>query len=225
MSTLRIQTLLKLLILSSTALFWYNAVAQSAQEDAQTLVAQAVKTVEAFTADEHMQDFRDHFKQARAVLIVPRSIKAGFIFGVSGGTGLMMARNEAGGWNGPAFYDVGGGSVGLQAGAQVSEIIILIMTDKGLESMLDTKFKFGGTAGVTIGVGAGAGKAVDIIGYARTKGAFGGLSLDGGAVEPRPELSSGFHGAELSNQAILIDGKGNSAAVAELRSALVKAAQ
>jgi lipid-binding SYLF domain-containing protein len=199
-----------------------------AQEDAnpQQIVEQAAKSVSAFAAAQEMQGFRDNLKNARAILIIPRSVKAGFIIGVSGGYGAMMARNSAGGWNGPAFYNAGGGSVGLQAGAKVSEIIMLVMNDQALEKMLEAKIKFGGGVSVAIGVGAGAGTDVkaDVLAYSRSAGAFGGVSLEGGIVEPLTATNAGYYGQELSAGDILIDAKAGGDKAADLRSALDAAA-
>jgi lipid-binding SYLF domain-containing protein len=204
----------------------HNAYAQDSATDAQQLVDQATQSVQAFTSEPSMQDFRDRLKSAKAVLIVPRSIEVGFILGASGGSGVMLARNSGGGWNGPAFYSAGGGSVGLQAGAKVSELILLIMNEQALSKMLEGKLKFGAGAGVTVGIGAAASTNInaDVLGYALSKGAFGGVSLEGGGVEPKPEVNSAYYGKNLSAKDILLDGKAGKQKAVELRAALEKAA-
>ena len=105
------------------------------------------------------KDFPDAAKQmpgAQGVLIMPELVQGGFILGAAGGRGALMARNGAREWSPPAFYGMGSGSLGLQIGAKVSEIVFIIRTEKGLNAILDHKFKFGAEAGVTmvaIGIG------------------------------------------------------------------------
>ena len=203
------------------ALFVHNVHAQE-EANPQKIVEQATKSVSAFATAKEMQYFRDHLKNASAVLIIPRSVEAGFIVAMSGGYGAMMARNGDGGWNGPAFYRAGAGSVGLQAGAKVSEIIMLVMNDPALEKLLKSKLKLGGALSVALGVGAGTGADVnaDILVYSRSAGVFGGVSLEGGALDPLPEVNGRYYGQELSAKDILIDGKAGADKAAELRSAL-----
>jgi len=207
------------------ALFVHNTHAEE-QTRPQKIVAQASNSVAAFGAAENMQDFRDHLKNAHAVLIVPRSVKAGFIFAGSGGYGVMMARNDSGGWNGPAFFVAGSGSIGLQAGASVSQVIMLVMNGAALERMFDSKVKLGGAASVTAGIGGGAGAAFtgDVLVFSRSAGVFGGVSLEGGSVESRTALNSSYYGRDFSARDILIEGKAGADKAAELRSALNTAA-
>jgi lipid-binding SYLF domain-containing protein len=217
--------LLKLAMLSCLAMALNHAWAQDGAIEAQQLVDQATQSVQNFTAEPSMQKFRDDLKNAKAILIVPRSIEVGFIIGGSGGSGVMLARNSGGGWNGPAFYSAGGGSVGLQAGAKVSELILLIMNEQALGKMLEGELKFGAGAGVTVGIGAAANTNIeaDVLGYALSKGAFGGVSLEGGLVESRPELDSAYYGKALTAKDILISGKAGKKKAVALRSALQKA--
>jgi lipid-binding SYLF domain-containing protein len=132
------------------------------RDDAQARVDAAEQTLTNFTRDPDMTWFRDHVGQAKALLISPRILQAGFIFGGSGGEALVIARNRGGaGWSSPAFYHMGTGSVGLQAGAQASETVALVMTDKALNSLLSNSFKLGGDVSVAagpVGVGAGHGR-------------------------------------------------------------------
>lgn len=190
--------------------------------DPNRLIEQSVKTVSAFASAEEMQHFRDHLKNASAVLIFPESSKVGFIVGISTGFGAMMARDGSGGWNGPAFYTLAGGSVGFQGGAKVSEMIMLVMNEPALEKMLESKLKLGGSASVTIGVGGGAAANMraDVLVFSRSKGVFGGVSLEGGSTGPNKDANSSYYGQELSARDILIDGKGGADKAAELRSAL-----
>ena len=92
-----------------------------------------------------MHWLRNNFKRAKAVLIAPQITRAGLIIGGSGGRAVVLGRNaKTGKWAGPAFYVLVTGSVGFQAGVSVSETVSLVMTEKGLDSLLSSSFKFGG---------------------------------------------------------------------------------
>lgn len=148
------------------------------------LVAEARTTLSNFIRDPNQTWIQDNLNQARAVLIAPQIVRAGFIFGGSGGRGVLLARDGRV-WAGPAFYNLATASVGFQAGVDVSEAIIVVMTDRGLNSLLASSFKMGGDASIAAGpVGAGARSTVtaDLITFTRSKGVFGGLNLDGTVV-------------------------------------------
>ncbi len=103
----------------------------------------------------------------------------------------MLVARDGRTWAGPAFYDLGTASVGFQAGVEVSEAIIVVMTDKGLNSLLSSSFKMGGDASVAAGpVGAGAKSTVtaDLITFTRAKGVYGGVNLDGTVVQDQHSL-------------------------------------
>ena len=132
----------------------------------------------------------------RALLISPQVVRAGFIFGGSGGRAVLVARDGRT-WAGPAFYNLATASVGFQAGIDVSEVIIVVMTDKGFNSLLSTSFKIGGDASIAAGpVGAGARSTVtaDLISFTRAKGVYGGLNLDGTVVSTNIPWNDAFFG-------------------------------
>jgi len=161
------------------------------------LVSEAVKTFKDFGADPDMDAFRGQVKKAKAVLIVPRLIKAGFIIGGSGGSGALLARNEkTGEWSYPAFYTMGSGSIGLQIGGAADQVVLLVMSKKGMDSLLSSSFKLGADASVAAGpVGQGA-KAVtaDILAYSRSKGVFGGVSVEGSVISTRDKWNEAYYG-------------------------------
>ena len=137
-------------------------------------------------------------------------VKVGFIFGGSGGRGVLVVRDEAGKWNGPAFYSVSAASVGFQAGVQVSEVVMMVMTEKGINSLLSTAMKVGGDASVAAGpVGAGANATVteDIVAFSRSKGLYGGLNLDGSVIKPADDWNSAYYGKEVLPPQILLKGE------------------
>lgn len=179
----------------------------SDKADAEQVVTQARATFQDFVNDPNMRWFRDHIKKAKAVLIVPSLVKAGFIFGGSGGTGVLLAEHaDRGEVSYPAFYTVGSVSYGLQIGAEVAQVVMLIMTEKGLNSLLTTKVQLGGDVSVAAGpVGAGAQAATaDVIQFSRAKGVFGGLTLEGAVVAIRDGLNEAYYGKKVLTTDILI---------------------
>jgi lipid-binding SYLF domain-containing protein len=160
------------------------------------LVAEARTTLSNFIRDPNQTWIQDNLNQARAVLIAPQIVRAGFVFGGSGGRAVLLARDGRV-WVGPAFYNLATASVGFQAGVDVSEAIIVVMTEKGLNSLLASSFKMGGDASIAAGpVGAGAKATVtaDLITFTRAKGVFGGVNLDGTVVSTNIPWNDAYFG-------------------------------
>ncbi len=160
------------------------------------LVADARTTLSNFLRDPDQTWIQDNLSRARAILIAPQVVRAGFIFGGSGGRGILVVRDGRA-WAGPAFYDLATASVGFQAGVDVSEVIVVVMTDKGFNSLLSTSFKIGGDASIAAGpVGAGARSTItaDLISFTRAKGVYGGLNLDGTVVSTNAAWNDAFFG-------------------------------
>jgi len=160
------------------------------------LVADAQTTLSNFIRDPDQTWIQDNLDRAKAVLIAPQIVKAGFIFGGSGGRAVLVAKDGRV-WSGPAFYDLATASVGFQAGVEVSEVVIVVMTEKGLNSLLATTFKIGGDASIAAGpVGAGAKSTVtaDLISFARAKGIYGGVNLDGTVVHANTGWNDAYYG-------------------------------
>lgn len=179
----------------------------SDQAKAEEVVTEANATLQDFRDDPDMTWFREHIKDAKAVLIVPTLVKAGFIFGGSGGTGVVSVHDEkAGGWSYPSFATIGSVSWGLQAGGEAAQVVLMAMTDKGRDSLLSTKAQLGADASVAAGpVGAGAQAAtVDILQFSRTKGIFGGLTLEGSVIGVRDSLNNAYYGKVVQPVDILI---------------------
>ena len=181
-----------------------------AQADQQKLVGQAEITLSNFLRDPDMKWLQQNFGRAKAVLIAPEIVKAGFIFGGSGGRSVLFARDaKSGEWRGPVFYNMGTASVGFQAGVEVSEAITLVMTEKGFNSLLATSVKLGGDASVAAGpVGAGAKSDVvaDLIAFSRSKGVYGGLNLDGTVLTAADDWNQAYYGKKVLPPDVLIRG-------------------
>jgi lipid-binding SYLF domain-containing protein len=177
-------------------------------DDSRATADNAQATLKRFAQDPDMTWLHDNLPRAKAVLISPQILQAGFIVGGSGGKAVLHARTAGSpGWTGPAFYKLGTGSIGLQAGAESAEMVALVMTDKALNSFLSTDFKLGGEVSVAAGpVGAGTGAPVsaDMVVYVRTKGLYGGLNLSGSVVSVDDKANRGFYGREVSPVDILV---------------------
>jgi SH3 domain-containing YSC84-like protein 1 len=175
-------------------------------DEPQRLVADARTTLSNFLRDPDQTWIQQNLNRARGVLIAPQVVRAGFIFGGSGGRGVLVARDGRT-WAGPAFYDLATASVGFQAGVDVSEIVIVVMTDKGLNSLLSPSFKIGGEASIAagpVGAGAKADVTADLIAFTRAKGVYGGLNLDGTVVNTNDGWNSAYYGRSVLPPDILI---------------------
>ena len=211
-----------LLVLSTTVV-----TAADAPEE-QVLVDEALTTFNHFMADPNMSYLRDHMKDGRGLLIVPSLIKAGFVFGGSGGHGVLLVRDEkTGKWSEPVFYTIGSVSWGLQIGAQKSEVIMIVRTLRGLESLYTSSFKLGGDTSVAagpVGVGAAAkGVTADMVSFARSKGAYAGLSLDGSVIGTMDKWNHAYYGKPVRPVDIIVAHKVKNPHSAKIREALAKA--
>lgn len=175
-------------------------------DDPAALVSSADVTLSNFLRDPDMTWFRNNLPSARGVLIVPAFVRAGFIFGGGGGNGTLMVHDDLGNWSYPAFYTVASGSVGFQAGASVAEVILMIRSQRGADAMLSNSFRLGADASVAAGpVGTGAQvQTSDILAFSRSRGFFGGVSLDGSVIAPRDAWNSTFYGRQVRPVDILV---------------------
>src|ERR1700712_3980378 len=112
-----------------------------AQSEQQELVDRATLAAQDMLNDRNGHDAQGVLRQARATMICPRVFRAGFLFGAQGGGCVLVARDGNGSWSSPAFYGMGSGSFGFQAGIQDSEIMMMILTDRGLRAVMDDQFK------------------------------------------------------------------------------------
>jgi lipid-binding SYLF domain-containing protein len=170
---------------------------------------------------------QDLLRKAKAVVICPNIFRGGLVFGGEGGGCVMSARLAAGGWSNPALYNLGSGSFGLQIGVQNSEVLMLIMTDQGLNALLNSQFKFGGDAGVsvaTFGTGVNGSMTTamnaDIISYSKSQGLYGGVSLSGSILSNDSGAEQTYYGTQLDARQIVVDGQGSNPGANPLRTLL-----
>ena len=149
------------------------------------------------------------FDEARAVVVVPDSIKAGFVIGGRRGRGLLSVKNIDGTWSNPAFVSLTGGSIGLQAGVQSSDIVLVFRSDRGLESIVNGKFTLGADAGVSAGpVGRNASADTDgemkaeIWSWSRARGLFAGVALDGAVLSIDDAADEAVYGRDTTPRMI-----------------------
>ncbi len=144
------------------------------------------------------------FQTARGVMVVPQLVKGGFWIGGEGGNGILMARH-GNRWSNPAFYTLASASFGLQIGLEVAEVVLFVMSDRALNSWMQDEVKLGGQAGLTVlVVGSNASAAatthanVDVIAWAKAKGAYAGITLEGSIIKPRNEWNAAYYGRPVT---------------------------
>ncbi len=220
-------------ILAVGVLFSSYAPARAADRDqAQILVDMAQITLKDFMRDPDYRWLRENINRAYGVVIFPQILKGGFIWGASGGTGVLLVRDEkTGNWSEPAFYSIGSVTFGLQIGGEASEVIMLAMTRKAIDSLLSSSFKLGGDASIAIGpVGAGAKASADIpkvtadfVSLTKSKGLYAGMNLEGALVAVRGSLNKAYYGKDLSPVDILVKNAASNEGADRLQEALKKA--
>jgi SH3 domain-containing YSC84-like protein 1 len=144
-------------------------------------VSMAEKTFQNFVSDPGQDTFRKSLAKAKGVLIVPQSWRFGIIFGGTGGRGVLVVRDDSGKWSGPAFYTLSNASIGLQIGFQISELVVLAMTQNAVDSLLSSSYRGGVDAGI-----------------------YGGLNFDGSMIKANDAWNQGYYGKPVTAQDILL---------------------
>ena len=158
-------------------------------------------------------------EKARAIAVFPSTVKGAFIVGAQHGKGVISARMD-GKWSAPAFVTLTGGSLGLQIGGQATDIVLVVMNDRGMENLTSNSFKIGGDASVAAGpVGREATAATDykfeaeILSYSRSRGVFAGISLNGSTIRADRDANRHVYGSDFTTSQIVTEGKGGSPTV------------
>ena len=155
--------------------------------------------------------------RARCVVVLPSVVKAAFIVGGSYGRGTMVCRTGKdfnGPWGAPAMYALEGGSVGLQAGGEATDFVILVMNNRGKESLLKTKVRLGadatiaaGPKGRTASADTDAYMRAEMLSYSRARGVFAGISLEGSTLRPDKGANHRLYGKQASAQTIVLEAR------------------
>jgi len=158
---------------------------------------------------------RDVLAQARGVAVFPGVAKGAVIVGGHRGEGVVSVRRSGEApWSPPASYHIGGGSVGLQIGGEVVDLVLVVMTEKGIESLLTSKTTLGGDVTLAAGpkslhegAGTDGGFKAEIFSYARAAGLFAGVSFQGSSVQPDRDAIRAIYGPSADARAVLLGGK------------------
>jgi SH3 domain-containing YSC84-like protein 1 len=195
----------------------------------QTLVDRAALTVQEMMTQNVSQDPKRLLRRAKAVLICPRVFKAGFFVGGEGGSCVLLARSGNGTWSYPTFYDIGSGSFGFQFGVQDSQLLLMIMTTRGLRAVMDSQVQLGANASIAVAsMGGGVQGATttaggaDIVAFAEARGLFGGVSLEGGVISARVDENEAYYGRPLVARQIVLEMQGVNPGADPLREVLTR---
>lgn len=204
------------------------AVYAADETEAQGIVDKSRVTFTGFMKDKNYTWLQDNLKKAQGVLIFPQVLKAGFFFGGSGGTGVLLVKDKSTkSWSQPVFYTIGSVTFGLQIGGEAAEVVMLVMSERAINSLYASSVKLGGDTSVAVGpVGAGATGNVtaDFISFAKSKGLYAGLSLQGSVIAVRDKLNHAYYHKAVSPVDIIIEKKASNKGSSRLRSVVAKSA-
>jgi lipid-binding SYLF domain-containing protein len=201
-----------------------------AQQEQQALVDRAALTVqEVMNSGDRPQDAQDFLRRSRGAMVCPRIFRAGFIIGGEGGTCVLVGRDGGGSWSSPAFYTMGAGSFGLQIGIQDAAVVFMIMTDRGLNALMNSQFTFGAEAAISIAtIGASiqgattSAAGADIVAVAKTRGLFAGMSLQGSVITYLPDYAQAYYGRDVSARQIVVSMEAHNPGSDPLRAMLMR---
>ena len=170
--------------------------------------------------------------EAKAIVIVPDTIKAGLVLGGRRGHGVLSVRTADGGWSNPGFVTLTGGSIGLQVGVQSADVVLVFRSERGLDSIVNGKFTLGADAGVAAGpMGRNASASTDgqmkaeIWSWSRARGLFAGVALDGAVLSMDNKANEAAYGQDTTPR-MIFEGRAQqepSPAIAGFRSRLAEA--
>jgi lipid-binding SYLF domain-containing protein len=224
----------KALLIIAVGLFLVSCHSQTATGPSpqQALVYKAAASLRNFSTTDGMEWFCENLHKARGLVIVPELYKGGFIVGGSGGRALFMLRDEAtGDWVGPSFYTLGSGNIGFQIGGQLAEVMIMVMTQNGVENMYSSNFKLAGDASVVAGpVGVGISGSVaavtaDYLSFALAKGLYAGIALDGTVIKVNNGWNQAYYGQGVRAVDILANQSVSNPNASQLKEELVRVAK
>jgi lipid-binding SYLF domain-containing protein len=200
--------LLGLGLVAATAIYAATNKEQKRLENAGVVMQEIMNTPENIP--------QEVLEKADCVIVFPSVMKAAFIVGASYGRGAMVCRTGAdfrGPWGAPAMYALEGGSIGFQIGGEATDLVLLVMNNRGMNSILDSKVKLGADASIAAGpVGRDASANTDaymraeILSYSRARGLFAGISLEGSTLRPDEDAIQEVYGRHLSAREIVMGG-------------------
>jgi lipid-binding SYLF domain-containing protein len=152
-------------------------------------------------------------KKCRCIAVIPHVLKGAFVYGARYGTGVMSCRNAEGKWSPPCFVGITGGSWGLQIGGESSDLVLFFMSERGARSLMtSSKITLGGKASVAAGPFGRSGEAstdlkldAEIYTYAKSKGLFAGLSIEGARLAADRKSNAQYYGRSVSVKQLLFE--------------------
>lgn len=175
------------------------------------LVEKSRITFKSMMSDNQYPGLVDLASRAKAIVIIPNLGKAAFLVGGRMGNAVMLVRDAQNSWSNPAVYTLSGPSIGLQLGVSSSEIVITVMTDRGVNALLDRQVTLGGDAGLAIGelgkgvnAATGIGLKSDMYAFARSEGLYVGVSLEGSVLAPRHTWNRELYGGNPKPRDIMV---------------------
>jgi SH3 domain-containing YSC84-like protein 1 len=221
----------RLIAIVGCALFGLGGAPAEAKTDGQQRVVERARlALDSFLDDPQFEYMRVYVQNAYAVLIVPEVLKAGFFFGAEYGVGVLLVRDpQSGNWGQPAFYSLYGGSFGVQVGGTMSDMVFTIMNEGAVDKLISHKVQFGGDVGMAFGragVGVGAGTTTrfgeDVYAFSKSKGLYGGMTLDGTVVAPKNDWNEAYYGRPVDPMKIVREPAGSRTEVAALHDSLTR---
>jgi lipid-binding SYLF domain-containing protein len=192
--------------LLATALFTTQAFAGQKEDERATNAVRVLDEIRRIPEESIPDKLLD---EAKAIVVIPDSLKAGLVFGGRRGHGLMSVKNPDGTWSQPVFIKLTGGSIGFQAGVQSADIVLVFRNDRNLDNIVNGKFTLGADAGVAAGpVGRNAAAATDgqlkaeIWSWSRARGLFAGVALDGAVMQIDDDANTSVYGSTGTPRAI-----------------------
>ena len=224
------KTVLIVLVLTLLFLPTLNATADDI-DDIRELLDESRLTFSRFVEHPTMVWLKKHIHDAKGIFIAPALTEGGYILGGALGKGMLLLRDEQSGqWSEPAFYQVTSASFGFQIGVSRSEVLVLIMTSRGIESLLKTSFILGpglkvavGPIGRGVSGGVSSSLAADFITFARSKGAMIKLSLGGTLLRVWTKAHEIYYGKEVAPEEIVLSQKVSNWYSARFRKAVTEA--
>ena len=196
----------------------------------QLLVDKATLAAEQVLDPNTGEPARRELRLSRAVLICPSVFKMGFLIAGAGGGCVLLSRDANGSWSAPAFYSLGSGSIGFQAGVQDEQLILFIMSQRGMNALLNTHFRLGATASAsfaTLGGGIEGATSTaldaDIVALELNKGLYAGVSLQGSFINSDEQGDSAYYGQPVGPEDVVVAMRVNNPGDDPLRAVLTRA--
>ncbi|HEV2136178.1 MAG TPA: lipid-binding SYLF domain-containing protein [Terracidiphilus sp.] len=195
------------LLAMTTSMSWASA--SSERQDVANRLQSAGQVLDAIMAAPDKGIPQEVLEKAKCIAVVPKLLKGGFVFGGEGGVGVASCKT-GNGWSAPAFFNIGGGSWGLQIGGEDVNLVMVIMNDQGMQELMSSKVQLGAGASVAAGpVGRHASASTSwkmntaILTYSRAKGIFGGLTLHGAVITRNKDDMNAVYGPDTTTKAVL----------------------